>query len=114
MPAPPMRRKMAAIAHFTWLDESTGPHMTVSWNYNHAEIIADGIVHAVGAALGIAGAAVLLAIAFRFAPGAEIGAVVVYVIACCRCWAFPWPIISGRYRRANGCCAASTIHRSIC
>jgi hemolysin III len=75
-----MRRKMAAIARFTWLDESTGPHMTVSWNYNRAEIIADGIVHAVGAALGIAGAAVLLAIAFRFAPGAEIGAVVVYVI----------------------------------
>jgi hemolysin III len=51
-----------------------------SWNYNRAEIVADGIVHAVGAALGIAGAAVLLAIAFHSAPGAEIGAVVVYVI----------------------------------
>src|ERR1019366_6359131 len=39
---------------FSWLDESTGPHMTVSWNYNRAEIIADGIVHAVGAALAVA------------------------------------------------------------
>jgi hemolysin III len=75
-----MRRKMAAIARFTWLDESTGPHMTVSWNYNRAEIIADGVVHAVGAALGIAGAAVLLAIAFRFAPGAEIASVIIYVV----------------------------------
>src|ERR1039458_2737125 len=80
MPAPSMRRKMAAIARFTWLDESTGPHMTVSWNYNRAEIIADGIVHAVGAALGIAGAAVLLAIAFRSAPGAEIASVIIYVV----------------------------------
>jgi hemolysin III len=52
----------------------------VSWNYNRAEIIADTIVHAVGGALSIAGAAVLLAIAFRSAPGAEITSVIVYVI----------------------------------
>jgi hypothetical protein len=52
----------------------------ISRNYNRAEIIADGIVHAVGAALGIAGAAVLLAIAFRSAPGAEIASVIIYVV----------------------------------
>ncbi|HSP51155.1 MAG TPA: hemolysin III family protein [Pseudolabrys sp.] len=52
----------------------------VSWNYNRAEIIADGIVHAIGAALGIAGAAVLLAITFRSAPSAEIASVIIYVI----------------------------------
>ena len=52
----------------------------VSWNYNRAEIIADGIVHAVGGVLAIAGAAVLLAIAFHSAPGAEIASVIVYVI----------------------------------
>ena len=52
----------------------------VSWNYDRAEIIADGIVHAVGATLGIAGAAVLLAIAFHSAPGAEIASVIIYVV----------------------------------
>jgi len=54
--------------------------ITISWNYNRAEIVADGVVHAVGAALAIAGATVLLAIAFRSAPGAEIASVVVYVV----------------------------------
>lgn len=54
--------------------------LTVSWNYNRAEIIADGVVHAIGGALAVAGAAVLLTVAFRSAPGTEIGAVVVYVI----------------------------------
>jgi hemolysin III len=54
--------------------------MTVSWNYNRAEIIADGVVHAIGGALAVAGAAVLLTVVFRSAPGSEIGAVVVYVI----------------------------------
>jgi NADH:ubiquinone oxidoreductase subunit 6 (chain J) len=28
--------------------------ITISWNYNRAEIVADGIVHAVGAALAVA------------------------------------------------------------
>src|SRR5471032_2306344 len=54
--------------------------ITISWNYNRAEIVADGVVHAVGAALAIAGATVLLTIAFRSAPGAEIASVVVYVV----------------------------------
>ena len=54
--------------------------ITISWNYNRAEIVADGVVHAIGAALAIAGATVLLTIAFRSAPGAEIASVVVYVV----------------------------------
>src|ERR1022692_354637 len=54
--------------------------ITISWNYNRAEIVADGVVHAVGAALAIAGATVLLTIAFRSAPGAEIASVGVYVV----------------------------------
>jgi hemolysin III len=32
----------------------------LSWNYDRAEIVADGIVHAVGVSLGLAGAAILL------------------------------------------------------
>jgi hemolysin III len=53
---------------------------SVSWNYDRAEIIADRIIHAVGIVLGVAGAAVLLTIAFQTARAAEIGSVIVYVI----------------------------------
>jgi len=51
-----------------------------AWDYDRAEIIADGIVHGIGVALGVAGAAVLLVIAFRAVHSAEIGSVIIYVI----------------------------------
>ena len=47
------------------------PPTGVVWNYDRAEIIADGVVHAIGVALGVAGAAVLLAIAFSDARGSK-------------------------------------------
>lgn len=53
---------------------------SISWNYDRAELIADGVIHAVGIVLGVAGAAVLLMIAFHTARGAEIGSAIVYVI----------------------------------
>ena len=53
---------------------------TFSRNYNRAEIIADGIIHLVGVALGVAGAAVLLIIAFLTARSAEITSTIIYVI----------------------------------
>jgi len=53
---------------------------TFSWNYNRPEIIADGAIHAVGVALGIAGGVVLLSVAFQTARSAEITSVVIYVI----------------------------------
>jgi hemolysin III len=56
------------------------PPAPFAWNYDRAEIIADGIVHTFGVALGIAGAAVLLAIAFHAMHATEAGSVVVYVI----------------------------------
>src|ERR1700687_1265644 len=54
--------------------------ITISWNYNRAEIVADGVVHAVGAALAIAGGTRPLATPLRSAPGAQIASVVVYVV----------------------------------
>lgn len=51
-----------------------------AWNYDRAEIIADAIVHGIGVTLGLAGAAVLLAIACHALRGAEIGSVIVYVV----------------------------------
>ena len=54
--------------------------MTVTWNYDRAEIIADGIVHAIGIALGIAGAVILLVIALHAAHHAEIAPVIIYIV----------------------------------
>lgn len=54
--------------------------MTVTWNYDRAEIIADGAVHAIGIALGLAGAVILLGIALRAAHHAEIAPIIIYIV----------------------------------
>lgn len=56
------------------------PPTGVVWNYDRAEIIADGVIHTIGVILGVVGAAVLLAIAFSAARSIEAGSVVIYVI----------------------------------
>ncbi len=56
------------------------PPAGVTWNYNRAELIADGVIHVIGVALGVAGAAVLLAIAFNAARSVDAGSVVIYVV----------------------------------
>jgi hemolysin III len=56
------------------------PPTGVVWNYDRAEIIADGVIHTIGVVLGVVGAAVLLAIAFSAARSIETGSVVIYVI----------------------------------
>ena len=56
------------------------PPTGIVWNCDRAEIIADGVIHTIGVALGVAGAAVLLAIAFSVARSLEAGSVVIYVI----------------------------------
>jgi hemolysin III len=56
------------------------PTIRFACNYDRAEIIADGVVHVIGVALGVVGAAVLLAIAFRAARSIEAGSAVIYVI----------------------------------
>jgi hemolysin III len=53
---------------------------SVIWKYDRAEVIADGIIHAIGIALGIAGAAVLLMTASRAANGAEIAPATIYIV----------------------------------
>jgi hemolysin III len=37
----------------------------VSWHYNRAEIIADGVVHAIGLCLGLIGAVTLVVMAVK-------------------------------------------------
>src|SRR6266849_8006081 len=51
----------------------------VSWNYDRAEIIADGIVHAVGIILGLVGAIAIVIVAVRTRP-VEIAPTLIYSI----------------------------------
>jgi hemolysin III len=51
----------------------------ISWNYDRAEIIADGIVHAAGIILGLVGAVALVIVAARTRP-IEIAPTLIYII----------------------------------
>lgn len=50
----------------------------VRWNYDRTEILADGVVHAIGVAAGLIAAIVLVAVACYFAGPADIVAVSIY------------------------------------
>lgn len=50
----------------------------VRWNYDRAELMADGLVHAVGVGGGLIAAAILIVLASLYRPGAQVAAVVVY------------------------------------
>src|SRR5271154_5813073 len=51
----------------------------VGWNYDRAELIADGIVHAVGLILGLIAATVLIVLTALYATALDIVAVSIYV-----------------------------------
>jgi hemolysin III len=51
----------------------------ISWNYDRAEIIADGAVHAVGVCLGLIGAATIVVIAVKM-ERIEVTPILIYVI----------------------------------
>jgi len=52
--------------------------VSVRWNYDRHEILADGVVHAIGVGLGLIAAVVLIVAACYFATAADIAAVSVY------------------------------------
>jgi len=51
----------------------------IRWNYDRAEIIADGVVHAAGIILGLVGAVAIVIVALRSRP-IEIGPILIYTI----------------------------------
>ena len=51
----------------------------VPWNYDRVEIVADGIVHAAGIVLGVAGTVVLLLIAVKLKP-VELAPIAIYAL----------------------------------
>jgi hemolysin III len=51
----------------------------ISWNYDRAELIADGVVHAIGVCLGLIGAVTIVVIAVKL-ERTEVAPILVYVI----------------------------------
>ena len=51
----------------------------ISWHYERAEIIADGVVHAIGVSLGLIGAVLIIALAIEMDP-IDVAPILVYVI----------------------------------
>src|SRR5712672_3710136 len=52
----------------------------VRWNYDRAELIADGVVHGIGVFCGLIAATVLLVLTAVYANGFEVAVVSVYVV----------------------------------
>jgi hemolysin III len=55
-----------------------GAPPNVRWNYDRHELLADGVVHAIGLAAGLIASIVLIVVACTFATPADIAAVSVY------------------------------------
>ena len=51
----------------------------ISWHYDRAEIIADGVVHAIGVGLGLVGAVTIVAIAIKM-QRIDVAPILVYVV----------------------------------
>lgn len=86
----------------------------IRWNYDRAELIADGVVHGIGVFGGLIAATVLVVLATVYATAFEVFAVSVYVAGLLAMLVLSasynlWPV-----SRAKWICAASIIRRSTC
>jgi Haemolysin-III related len=73
----------------------------ISWHYDRAEIIADGVVHAAGVCLGLIGAVTLVVIAVRM-ERIEVTPILIYVIGLVTMLALSaaynmWPVSSAKW-----------------
>jgi hemolysin III len=57
-----------------------GRPLGITWDYSRAEIIADGVIHAVGVALGIAGAVALIVLTIHAAGGVQVASALIYTV----------------------------------
>jgi hemolysin III len=73
----------------------------ISWHYDRAEIIADGVVHAIGVCLGLIGAVTIVVIAIKM-ERIDVAPVMVYVIGLVTMLAFSaaynmWPVSRAKW-----------------
>jgi hemolysin III len=73
----------------------------ISWHYDRAEIIADGVVHAIGVGLGLIGAVTIVAIAVKM-QRIDVAPILVYVIGLVAALALSaaynmWPVSPAKW-----------------
>ena len=84
---------------------STSAHAAagaIRWNYDRAELIADGVVHGIGVFFGLIAATTLIVLAGVFASAYEIVSVSVYAIGLLAMLGFSaaynlWPVSRGKW-----------------
>jgi hemolysin III len=72
------------------------------WNYDRVELIADGIVHAIGVSLGLAGAIAIVIIAANSVHTADMSSIVIYSIGLLSMLGFSaayntWPVSGAKW-----------------
>ena len=88
----------------------------ISWHYDCAEIIADGVVHAIGVCLGLIGAVTIVVIAIKM-ERIDVAPIVVYVIGLVTMLAFSaaynmWPVSPAKWvlRRFDHSAISDRLH----
>jgi hemolysin III len=61
-------------------DPAPGAPRGVRWRYDRAELVADGVVHAIGLACGLVAAIALVSAAAMSAPASDVAAVTIYAV----------------------------------
>ena len=80
-----------------------GRPLRLTWKYTRPEIIADGVVHAIGLALGIVGAVALLILTTKAAGGVRIASALIYAAGLIALLGFSaaynlWPVSRWKWR----------------
>ena len=81
---------------------SNGQPASVTWDYDRGELVADGIVHAIGVSLGVVGAIVIVVAAANSARDADMPSIVIYTIGLLSMLGFSaayntWPISRAKW-----------------
>ena len=81
---------------------SNGQPASVTWDYDRVELVADGIVHAIGVSLGVVGAIVIVVLAANSARDADMPSIVIYTIGLLSMLGFSaayntWPISRAKW-----------------
>ena len=81
---------------------SNGQPASVTWDYDRVELLADGIVHAIGVSLGVVGAIVIVIVAANSARDADMPSIVIYTIGLLSMLGFSaayntWPIFRAKW-----------------
>src|SRR3954468_17263512 len=80
---------------------NTAPH-GITWDYDRGELIADGVVHAIGLSLGLAGVVAILIVAINSENMVDVSSIVIYAAGLLSMLGFSaaynvWPVSRAKW-----------------